>query len=124
MLARANRLTHGDDYRNVVRRGSKVVGRHTITYVKAKPGQLVSRFGFITAKSVGGAVVRNRVRRQLKASCYLGLSFVRSDVDIVVRALPSAATVSWDSLIRDVHRGIGRGVDRQYMHAQAAENPA
>lgn len=34
MLARANRITLGRDYKNVVRRGVRSVGPHTVTYVR------------------------------------------------------------------------------------------
>ena len=36
MLAKANRITSADDYRVIVRRGAKVAGAHTVSYVRSR----------------------------------------------------------------------------------------
>lgn len=69
MLARPYRLTRGSDYRLVVRRGSRCGGARVITSVLATGENRAARFGFIISKQVGTAVVRNTVRRRLKAVC-------------------------------------------------------
>ena len=66
------------------------------------------RFGFIISKQVGNAVVRNTVRRRLKAVCAEALPRVPEGTDVVIRALPASATATYAELRADVHRCLGR----------------
>ncbi len=110
MLARPNRLTRGAEYKAVVRRGSRCASAHTVTYVLTTTGneQRRTRFGFIVSKQVGSAVVRNTVRRRLKALCLEALPSVRPGTEIVIRALPSAATAEFGDLRAEVERCFAR----------------
>jgi ribonuclease P protein component len=54
--------------------------------------------GFIVARSVGGAVVRNRVRRRLRHLLAPRLATLPPGTRVVVRALPPAATATSDQL--------------------------
>ncbi|WP_137845720.1 ribonuclease P protein component [Microbacterium sp. 2FI] len=108
MLARPNRLTRGAEYKAVVRRGRRCAGAHTVTYVNPAENDGPVRFGFIVSKQVGGAVVRNTVRRRLKAVCSEALGSVRPGNEIVIRALPSAATASYGDLRDEVVRCLER----------------
>lgn len=66
------------------------------------------RFGFIISKQVGNAVVRNSVRRRLKAVCAEALPGVPEGTDVVIRALPASATATYAELSADVTRCLGR----------------
>ncbi|RAZ32673.1 ribonuclease P protein component [Microbacterium sp. SMR1] len=104
MLARGNRITRGADYKAVVRGGARCAGAHTVTYVVSTGASRAPRFGFIVSKQVGSAVVRNTVRRRLKAVCAQALPDVREGADIVIRALPSAARSDFADLRDEVER--------------------
>ncbi len=67
-----------------------------------------ARFGFIISKQVGTAVVRNTVRRRLKAVCAEALPRVPQGTDVVIRALPASASASYAELRSDVHRCLAR----------------
>ncbi len=108
MLARPNRLTRGADYKAVVRRGRRCAGAHTVTYVSRVVTEGPARFGFIVSRQVGGAVVRNTVRRRLKAVCAEALGGVPAGSAVVIRALPTSATASFSDLRADVSRCLGR----------------
>jgi ribonuclease P protein component len=108
VLARAYRLTRGSDYRLVVRRGSRCGGARVITSMMTTDESRAARFGFIISKQVGGAVVRNTVRRRLKAVCAEALSRVPQGTDVVIRALPSSATATYAELQADVERCFSR----------------
>ena len=108
MLAKPNRLTRGSDYKATVRRGNRCAGAHTVTYVGRAGDPAVARFGFIVNRQVGSAVVRNTVRRRLKAVCAEVLPTIRPDVDVVIRALPSAATADFAALRDEVTRCLQR----------------
>jgi ribonuclease P protein component len=79
-----------------------------VTYVGRAGDSAVPRFGFIVSKQVGSAVVRNTVRRRLKAVCAAALADIRPDADVVIRALPSAATADFASLRDEVVRCLQR----------------
>jgi ribonuclease P protein component len=104
VLAKANRITSADDYRSVVRRGAKIVGAHTVSYVRASEERSPARFGFIVSKKVGTAVRRNRVRRRLKAAASEQVATGACGLDIVVRALPRSADAAWSELRGEVAR--------------------
>ncbi|BDZ39955.1 hypothetical protein GCM10025863_25690 [Microbacterium suwonense] len=66
------------------------------------------RFGFIISKQVGTAVVRNTVRRRLKAVCAEFLDRVPEGTDVVIRALPASATADFWELRAGVDRCLNR----------------
>ena len=113
MLAKANRITSADDYRVIVRRGAKVIGAHTVSYLRSRESGAEARFGFIVSKKVGGAVRRNLIRRRLKAACHEALGEGAHGVDLVVRALPSAAAADWPALRSDVLNAVANRRPRQ-----------
>lgn len=106
MLAKANRIRSGTDYRVTVRKGKRMYAPNTITYVRRVSDGMPARFGFIVSKSVGGAVVRNTVRRRLKAACRQELVRLGDGYDVVVRALPASAQASWTSLQGEIRRAV------------------
>ncbi|MAP64112.1 MAG: ribonuclease P protein component [Microbacterium sp.] len=108
MLARQNRLTRGAEYKAVVRRGARCAGANSITYVTHSSDDRAARFGFIVSKQVGSAVVRNTVRRRLKAVCAAALTDVRPGADVVIRALPGSATADFSQLRDEVTRCLAR----------------
>lgn len=98
MLSRAQRIHLPTQFRRVIRRGAKAHKPTLICY--AHTGELDhSRYGFVVSKSVGPAVTRNLVKRRLRAMAADVTSAV--PVDVVVRALPEAATAGWDQLRSD-----------------------
>lgn len=109
MLARAHRLTRGADYRVIVRRGRRCASERLVTYTGSLPDAPQTRFGFIVSKQVGGAVVRNTVRRRLKAVCAGLVPAMTPGTQVVIRALPTAATASFDTLAADVARCLTPG---------------
>lgn len=124
MLAKANRITSADDYRAVVRRGAKVAGAHTVSYLRSREAGTDARFGFIVSKKVGTAVRRNLLRRRLKAVCHEALGDGVRGVDVVVRALPGAAEVQWPELREEVLDAIASRSARSAGRPVQATAPA
>ena len=120
MLAKANRITSADDYRFIVRRGAKVAGAHSVSYLRSTEAGADARFGFIVSKKVGSAVRRNLVRRRLKAACRELVDGGLTAVDLVVRALPSAAAADYPALRADVATAVARNRRRDPAPAPAA----
>jgi ribonuclease P protein component len=75
---------------------------YTAAIVAGEP----SRIGFIVSKSVGNAVVRNLVKRRLREAGALSLQEYGTGFAIVVRALPAAATATWDDLLADYNAAL------------------
>lgn len=64
MGRREDRLRRGRDFRAVTRGGKRVAGMRMVLYLLPREGHI--RAGFVSGKRVGGAVERNRARRQMK----------------------------------------------------------
>lgn len=82
----------------------------------AEPGSVPVRAGFVVSKAVGGAVIRNRVRRRLRHLVRERLSALPAGATLVVRALPGAAEASYARL--------GADLDAAIAAAQAPRKPA
>ncbi len=105
MLAKANRVTSATDYRRLVRSGRRARGALTLAYARRTGAGEPLRVGVIVARNVGGAVVRNRVRRRIKAASRPLTGEVQG-LDVVVRALPAAKDASWPALSDEVRRHV------------------
>jgi len=68
-----------------------------------------ARFGFTVSKKIGSAVVRNRVRRRLRALvAALDPSRVREGFDYVLIARPGAEQRSYRELAADLDQALDR----------------
>jgi ribonuclease P protein component len=61
-----------------------------------------ARAGFVVSKAVGGAVVRNVVRRRLRHLVRDRMADLPAGSTLVVRALPAAADLPYDRLAADL----------------------
>jgi ribonuclease P protein component len=85
-------MSHSEDFRRTIRQGVRV-GRSTLVlHADNYPGDQV-RVGFIVSKTVGGAVVRNRVKRRLRHLAADRLADTPAGIRMVVRALPRSAEI-------------------------------
>jgi ribonuclease P protein component len=91
-------LVNADQFRTTMKYGRKVAAEHLVIYLKRDSAQPVSRFGFVVAKSVGGAVQRNLVKRRMRAIAREIISLQSESYDLVARALPGAAQAPWNKL--------------------------
>lgn len=95
MLPAGHRLRASSDFAATfrgpggARAGSTLIVVHA-NQADARAGQ-PPRVGFVVSKAVGGAVVRNRTKRRLRALMAARVGSVPSGVDLVVRANPVAA---------------------------------
>ncbi len=105
MLARANRITSAADYKRITRTGRRRRGALTLTYGRAGEPAQPFRMGVIVARNVGKAVVRNRVRRRIKAIGWQLATEVQG-IDVVVRALPAAAAAPFADLEGEVRAAV------------------
>jgi len=113
VLARANRVTRPVDFRSAVRRGRRVSTSSAVLHVLDRHASGPTRFGFIVTKAVGGAVIRNTIRRRLRAISHEVLPEIGDGRDVVVRALPGSDAVPWVTLHAEIAEAIQRSVTRR-----------
>ena len=112
MLPAGHRLRSSADFAAVLRgsggarAGSTMVVVHA-TQADARAG-LPPRVGFVVSKAVGGAVVRNRTKRRLRALLASRLDLLPTGTDVVVRANPVAAQANSAQLGEELDGALGR----------------
>ncbi len=97
MLPRVHRIAEGSELRRVSRKGIRRATPFFVASVSENTGG-PSRFGFVVSRQVGGAVTRNRVKRRLRDIAARSLETAPVGHDVVIRALPAAATASFVEL--------------------------
>jgi ribonuclease P protein component len=112
MLARENRLLKPTDFRLAMKQGRKVATDHLVIYLKRDEAAPHTRFGFVVAKTVGGAVKRNLVKRRLREIIRELLPEIGSGFTGVVRALPGAAETDWNKLREELRTAATAAVNK------------
>jgi ribonuclease P protein component len=106
VLATRNRLRTSTDFSTTVRSGVRNGRRNVVLYTATIRADEPSRIGFIVSKAVGNAVARNLVKRRLREAGAVSLREYGTGFAIVVRALPSSATASWQELLTDYNAAL------------------
>lgn len=108
MLPKSARLTASEDFRTVIRRGTKAGRRRLVVYALPDRPHVEVKAGFVVSKAVGNAVLRHRVSRQLRHLVADRLGTLRPHTSLVVRALPQAAGASSVELGADLDHAMRR----------------
>jgi ribonuclease P protein component len=95
---KTKRLTRPVEFGRVKSEGRAEGGRMLVLGVLAKQDEKLFRVGFITSKRIGGAVVRNRVRRRMRDIVRTGQAQLRPGFWFVLIARPAAARASYGEL--------------------------
>jgi ribonuclease P protein component len=69
----------------------------------------MTRFGLSTGRRLGGAVVRNRVRRRLREVLRVMAPSFQPGWDVLIIARPQIVTADHDALVGAVRRLLTRG---------------
>ena len=96
MLPAGNRLRSTRDFARIHREGRSLAHPLLILRVLASPGN--QRLGIVASKKVGGAVVRNRVRRRIRELVRQRLPHWYSEFDVVLIVRPAAAVAEFAEL--------------------------
>jgi ribonuclease P protein component len=93
------------------RAGRRLVSGHLI--IRAGNGDEPARIGFVVSRAVGGAVVRNKVRRRLRHLTRGYLDSLPGGSLLVVRANPPAAAARQADLAAELDLVLGTLLRRQ-----------
>jgi ribonuclease P protein component len=88
-MAPSAKLRNNADFRRVVQGGQRISGKRVTMFWT--PSAEPSRAGFVARREVGGAVVRNRVRRVLREAWRQVGPSVGQPLDVVFVARPAMA---------------------------------
>ena len=100
-------LRHRADFARVRRKGRRIEAAHLSILAAPSGAGRRPRVAFVTAKTVGGAVERNRARRRLRAALD-GLDLGPGRFDLILTARPSARTAAFAGLREDIARALAR----------------
>ncbi len=101
MLPRTNRMRRSTDFRRAVRRGARTASATLVVHSIAEPVGADALIGLVVSRSVGNAVVRNRVKRRLRDAVRPHLERL-GPLLVVIRAKPAAASADLALLSRDL----------------------
>ncbi len=115
MLAAAHRLRDSNAFRRTVSSGRRAGGAALVVHLLDEApaaGDAAPRVGLVVSKAIGNAVVRNRVKRQLRHLVRTHLTHLPASATVVVRALPPAAGLSTSELGAELARCLQRVATR------------
>jgi ribonuclease P protein component len=101
---RAARVRKRSDYLAIQNRGRRVAGPNFLLF--GQPG--AGRLGITVSRKVGGAVLRNRLKRWIRECWRLRRPASPPPIDLVVVARPPAAEADYSSLCREIGLLAGR----------------
>jgi ribonuclease P protein component len=90
------RLSRSGEFERVYREGRSHASRHLVVYAfpRAEGAEGDPRLGLSVGRKLGGAVDRNRVKRQLRDAFWENAGSVKEGHDFVIVARPSAGELA------------------------------
>jgi len=106
---RASRILRSADFRTVYDHGTRVSGPLFAAFCMAREGDGAGvRIGLTVPRAIGGAVVRNRIKRRLRAAFRLHRAEWAIDYDIVLNPRKAALLAPF----ADLERALGKVIEK------------
>jgi ribonuclease P protein component len=122
VLSAAHRLRRRDEFAAVIRGGRRAARGAVVVHLRVPDASETdrslqpapaggareppTRAGFVVSKAVGGAVIRNTVRRRLRHLVAERMSGLPAGSAVVVRALPASAREPYARLCADLDEAL------------------
>jgi ribonuclease P protein component len=91
------------DFNKVLSAGLKFENKNIkILVYKRNSGQSIRRLGLVTPKRVGGAVVRNRIKRRLREIFRINKHLLAPNLDIIFISKPETALLDYNNLEKTI----------------------
>jgi ribonuclease P protein component len=103
----APRIDRALDIRHVRSHGRRLTGQRLIAHVLAAEG--ATRVAFVSSRSVGGAVARNRARRLMREAWHQLRPRAMDGHWVVFVALPEIVGAGLDDVVGEVETLLARG---------------
>jgi ribonuclease P protein component len=101
-------LSHPQDFSAVQERGTS--RSHPLLIVRTLRTDLeTTRFGLATSRRLGGAVIRNRLRRRLREALRVMAPSFQPGWDVLIIARPALVEADHDALVGTLRRLLSRG---------------
>ena len=94
-MKKRQRIKKNEDFQKVFKRGKSFANRQFVVYSMPKEGQKEFRIGLSVSKKLGNAVLRNQIKRYIRQTFLEIKDEVRQDMDYVIIARHSAATLNF-----------------------------
>jgi len=102
VLGAANRLKDRADFSAVRERGQRWRSDLLILNALRRAPDDPARFGFVVSRRIGKAVVRNRVKRRLRAAIRRHVADITRGYDVVLIARPGIGEASFAAIAETV----------------------
>ena len=100
----AARLRRTADYRRTYKEGSKFVGPLFAAFYRPSELGEPARVGYTTPRSMGKAVVRNRIKRRMREAVRLRLAGLPPGWDVVLNPRRAVLEAGFDRLTGEIDR--------------------
>ncbi len=111
MLHKDRRINQGWQYRFIYRNSRRVTGKYLILFVNSNQIQ-GNRFGIVTSKRIGNAVVRNRAKRLIREVIRSNLTGLPQGYDLVIVARHNINEAAYEQIEREFLRLIRKAVSK------------
>ena len=102
-MRKSYRVKTENDFQTVFKSGNSIANRAFVIYQLEKPENEHFRVGISVGKKVGHtAVVRNRLKRYIRAVLTENKPLIKPHIDFLVIARPYARDFSWDDVRKNL----------------------
>ncbi len=105
-MGKTGRLTSAADFRRTYSEGKRGSTRTIVAHVRLSDEERSARIGITTARGLGGAVERNRVKRRLREAVRVLRDELRPGTDVVFVGGSGAPTLQFQDMVDSMRRAL------------------
>ncbi len=100
MIGKELKIRKSQQYNNVYQNGRKLISKCLIIFLLDN-NLKTNRYGIVTSKKIGNAVIRNKAKRRLRELIYEKHGELKQGYDIVLVCRPLISKVAYSQLKND-----------------------